>query len=125
MIEGGGNLVDMLQICWQKGIKTYSFSTGDRHALRPMAEVAGNPYHLRKETLNFFLIFSHSRILLPLLYSTEPATLLPFFKTVPHLFMIWLRSSRLTWATGYARFFHSYGQQASMMALDVKVSSGL
>jgi hypothetical protein len=51
MIQGGGDLVDMVDIGRQQGIEIEPLAPGDRHARRPMAEMASDPDRLGMDAL--------------------------------------------------------------------------
>ena len=54
VVQGGGDLVDMVQISGQKRVKVYSFAPRDRHALRPVTEVTRYPHRFRMNALGQF-----------------------------------------------------------------------
>ena len=47
MIEGGGDLVDMVEVGRQQGVEVDALAAGDRHARRPVAEMAADADRLR------------------------------------------------------------------------------
>src|SRR3989338_5840456 len=51
MVQGRGDLVDVLQIRRQERVEVDPFAPGNGHALRPVAEVAGHAHRLRVNTL--------------------------------------------------------------------------